>query len=163
MSTLYELTDEYLQLDAMMSDPDIDPQTIADTMEGIEGEIEIKAEGYAKIIQIHKAKIAAIEKEIERLQAMKNLEASNIKRMQSALQYSMELTGKLKFKTPLFSFGIQKNPPSVVIDDQTLLPEEYLIQQEPKIDKKALLADIKNGRMLEGIAHIEQGQSIRIR
>ena len=163
MSTLYELTDEYMQLNEIMSDPEINPQTIADTMEGIEGELEIKAESYAKIIQIHKGKVAAIEKEIERLQAMKSLETSNIKRMQSALQYSMELTGKLKFKTPLFSFGIQKNPPSVTIDNMELLPKEYLVPQEPKVDKKAILADLKNGRMLEGIAHLEQGQSLRIR
>ena len=51
VSTLYELTDDYLALLEMAEDPDIDEQALKDTMEGIEGALEIKAEGYAKIIR----------------------------------------------------------------------------------------------------------------
>ena len=41
MSTLYQLTDDYLTLLEMAEDPDMDEQALMDTMEGIEGEIEI--------------------------------------------------------------------------------------------------------------------------
>lgn len=44
----------------------------------------------------------------------------------------MQLTGKTKFKTELFSFGIQKNPPAVVIDNEEDIPKEYYIPQDPK-------------------------------
>ena len=74
-------------------------------------------------------------------------------------------TGKEKFKTELFSFGIQSNPAAVIMDEQYLenIPEEYLIPQEPKLDKKKLAADLKAGVDLEGIAHLEQSRSLRIR
>ena len=51
MSTLYELTNDYLTLLDMAEDPDIDEQALIDTMEGIEGEIEIKADGYARVMK----------------------------------------------------------------------------------------------------------------
>ena len=41
--TLYELTDDYLALLSMVDDPDVDEQTLLDTMEGIKGELEDKA------------------------------------------------------------------------------------------------------------------------
>ena len=48
--TLYELTNELQELLALAEDPEMDPQMIADTLEGLEGEIELKAEGYGKVI-----------------------------------------------------------------------------------------------------------------
>lgn len=49
-TTLFELVGDYLRLYEMADDPDIDPQAFADTMEGIEGAIEDKADGYACVI-----------------------------------------------------------------------------------------------------------------
>jgi hypothetical protein len=41
MSTLYELTGEYLALSDMLLDDEVDEQTVLDTLEGVKGEIEI--------------------------------------------------------------------------------------------------------------------------
>lgn len=51
MSTLYELTADWLALMEMAEDPDIEEDVFMDTLEGIEGEIEDKADGYAKVIR----------------------------------------------------------------------------------------------------------------
>jgi hypothetical protein len=77
----------------------------------------------------------------------------------------MELTGKTKFKTDLFSFGIQKNAPSVVIDavDIRDIPEDYLKFKEPEVDKTAIKNAINAGVDFEGLAHLEVSQSLRIR
>ena len=165
MATLYELTDDYLTLLEMAEDPDIDEQALMDTMEGIEGALEIKAEGYAKIIRMLEGDAAACDAESKRLRNKKQAIERNIDRMKKALQYAMETTGKTKFKTPLFSFNIQKNTPSVVMDEQYIenIPDEYLIPQEPKIDKKKIKEDLKAGVNLEGLAHLEQTESLRIR
>ena len=113
MATLYELTDDYLTLLEMAEDPDIDEQALKDTMEGIEGALEIKAEGYAKIIRMLEGDAEACDAESKRLRNKKQTIENNIKRMKGALQMAMEATGKRKFKTPLFSFNIQKNPAAV--------------------------------------------------
>lgn len=163
--TLYELTTEYMELLAMLEDPDVDEDLIADTLEGIDGELEVKADGYARVMRQMDADAKAIKAEEERLaNRRKSLEnrAANLK---GRLQQMMEITGKVKFKTELFSFGIQKNPAAVVIDEQYIenIPEEYLIRQDPKIDRAKLKEDLKAGKDLDGIAHLEQTESLRIR
>lgn len=162
MSTLYELTAEYQTLLEMAEDPETDEQALADTMEAIGGEIEDKADGYAKIILSIDAEYQAIKSEIVRLEARSHFLEKNAKRLKENLQAAMIATGKRKFKTLLFSFGIQKNPASVVIDGDEV-PEKYLIEQPPKIDKAAIRNDLKAGVDLAGIAHLEQGESLRIK
>lgn len=165
MASIYELTDDFLRIQDMMEDPELDPQTLADTLEAIEGELEVKAENYAKVMKNLEGDIVAIKAEIDRLTAKKRAIENNIKNMKATLQSVMEVTGKTKFKTDLFSFGIQKNAPSVVIDVEDVrdIPEDYLKFKEPEVDKTAIKAAINDGVDLSGIAHLEQSQSLRIR
>ena len=165
MATLYQLTDDYLTLLEMAEDPDMDEQAIMDTMEGIEGEIEIKAEGYAKVIRTLEGDAAACDAESKRLRNKKQTIENNIKRMKAALQMAMEATGKRKFKTPLFSFNIQKNPAAVVMDEQYIenIPERFLVRKDPEINRKAIKDAITAGEDLEGLAHLESTESLRIR
>lgn len=165
MSNIYEITNDYLQIMAMLEDSDLDPQTLADTMEGIEGEFEIKAENYAKVMKNLEGDILAIKTEIDRLTAKKKALENNIKNMKSTLQTAMETTGKTKFKTELFSFNIQKNAPSVVIDEQYIenIPDKYLKYKDPEIDKTAIKDAIQKGEDLDGIAHLEIKNTLRIK
>ena len=163
--TLYELTSDYMNLLELAEDPDIDEQAFMDTLEGIDGALEDKAEGYAKVIRTLEGDAAACDAESKRLRNKKQAIERNIDRMKTALQYAMETTGKTKFKTALFSFGIQKNPAAVVIDEGYIknIPDRFLIPQDPQIDKKAIKEALKAGEDLEGIAHLEQTESLRIR
>ena len=165
MSTLYELTNDFMMLLEMAEDPDTDPVAFEDTMEALSMDIEDKADGYAKVIRQLEANVAACKAEIQRLKTTATVMENNIKRMKENLQDTMEVTGKRKFKTPLFSFNIQKNPPSLVLDevDTARIPADYLIPQEPKIDTAKLKTDIKAGKDLDGIAHLESGYSLRIK
>lgn len=164
MANLYEITQDYMTILAMMEDPELDPQTLADTMEAVEGELEVKAENYAKVIRNLEADVAGIKAEIERLSERKKTIENNIKRMKEALQVSMETTGKTKFKTELFSFGIRKNAPAVVMDEPYIenVPERFLKYSDPTINKTAIKEAIQNGENLEGLAHLESKNSLRI-
>ena len=165
MATLYDLTADYMALISMAEDPDIDEQAFLDTLEGIEGALEDKAENYAKVMRMLDADEAAYDEEAKFF-ARKAKAAHNAKRrMKESLQYAMEATGKTKFKTALFTFALQKNAPSVIIDEPYIenLPERFLVPQDPKINKVAIKDAIKNGEDLTGVAHLEQTQSLRIR
>ena len=72
MANIYEIVSDYLKIMQMMEDPELDPQTLADTMEGIEGELEIKAENYAKVMKNLEGDINSIKAEIERLKSKNN-------------------------------------------------------------------------------------------
>lgn len=163
--TLYELTNDYMNLLELAEDPDIDEQAFMDTLEGIDGALEDKAEGYAKVIRTLEGDAAACDAESKRLRNKKQAIERNIDRMKRALQYAMETTGKTKFKTALFSFGIQKNPASVVMDEQYIenIPERFLIHKDPEINRAAIKSAIKAGEDVGGIAHLEQTESLRIR
>lgn len=162
MATLYELTADYQNILDMAEDPEIDSEVIADTLESLDYEIEEKADGYAKVIRQLMADSEGYKTEISRLTARKQTIDNNIARLKKSLEAAMIATNKRKFKTNLFSFNIQKNPASVVIDSTIYIPDEYLIEQEPKIDKERIKEDLKNGVEVEG-AHLEQTESIRIR
>ena len=161
MGTLYELKSEYIQLRDMAGDPDISPEALRDTMDAINGELEDKADGYAKVIRELEAEEAGLDTEIKRLQARKSAVSGNKGRIKNALESAMRETGKLKFKTALFSFGIQKNPPSVAILSENI-PLDYLVVPEPQPDKKRILAELKAGASFDW-AELRQTESLRIR
>ena len=160
--TLYELTNEYQQLLLMAEDPDIDPQVLADTFDALEGDIEAKAEGYAKVIKQLDADTTALKSEIDRLTSRKKTIENNIDRLKERLKTAMILCDKPKFKTALFSFMVQNNPEKVVLETEDV-PEKYLVQQDPKVNKTLLKEDLKSGIDLSGIAHLEQDTSLRIK
>lgn len=161
-STIYELTNSYMDLLYLLEDGEMDAEALRDTMEGIEGEIEIKAENYAKVMTELKARSEALTNESKRLAERAAAINNNVDRMKHALEMMMETTGKTKFKTNLFSFNIQNNPPSVDIAENANIPEVFLIEQPPKIDKKGILEALKAGKEVDGCT-IKQGRSLRIR
>ena len=166
MSTLFELTGQMQALLALMEDPDTDPQIIEDSLEAVSGEIEVKADGYARVRAELMFTSAALKAEIDRLTARKRAIDNNIDRMMERLKNGLIAAGKPKFKTDLFSFNIQKNPPKVVIEDPSRIPEGFLIPQPPKVDTAAIknaLKDADEAPLWEGIARLEQGESLRIR
>lgn len=161
--TLYELKGEYELLLEMAEDPTVDPVTLEGTLEALDGEIEEKADGYARVMRQIEHDITALKAEEARLSDRRRAMENNICRMKESLEDAMLATGKTKFKTELFSFNIQKNPKSVMIDDISMLPEEYLIPQDPKVDKAKLKEDLTAGVDLNGAAHLEQTEGLRIK
>ena len=88
--------------------------------------------------------------------------------MKRSLEQAMIVTGKTKFKTELFSFGIQKNTPSVVLsfDDKDAAEIDKLPDRFVKVTKtvnKTAIKDAINAGEDIGFAHLEQSESIRIR
>ena len=162
---LYELTEQYEALQEMMYDPDIDEQTILDTMEGLWGEIQEKADNYAKIITGMKKDIETLKEEEARLFSRRKHLEERSRWLKDNLEANMRQIGKTKFKTALFSFNIQKNggvEPLVIdgaIDD---IPGRYLIPQPPIPDNEAIRALLAE-KQVEW-AHLEpRGESLRIR
>ncbi|KAE9633738.1 hypothetical protein GND95_08780 [Defluviitalea raffinosedens] len=162
MSSLYELTNDFERVINMLYDPEVDEQTIFDTLESIEYEIELKAENYAKMIKNLEADVAGLKAEEQRISDRRKSIENKIKWLKANLENSMKTTGRTKFRTALFSFSIQKNPPSLVIEDETVIPKEYFIPQPDIIDKSKLKEALKSGQVIPG-AILVQEESLRIR
>ena len=168
MASLYELSGDYAKFSELMEMEELEPEmqeALEEALDNLGEDIEIKLENYAKIIRNFESDIEGLKTKEARLAAKRKAKENAIKNMKERMTLAMQQTGKLDIKTPLFSFKIQKNTPSVVLDVHSVLdvPEKYRIPQEPKIDKKLLKADIEAGEDLNGIAHIERSESVRIR
>lgn len=162
MSTIFELKNEYLQLLMMLEDGEIEEQVLLDTLEGIEYELEEKADNYARVRLSLLGDIETLKGEEKRLYERRKALENNVKKLERILQDTMKLTGKELIKTPYFTFKIAKNPKSLVIDDMDSIPSEFLIPQPPTVDKKALKEALKNIEKCD-YAHLEQGESLRIK
>ena len=165
MATLYELTEEYRQLLDWMEDPEMDPQTIQDTLEALGGEIEEKADGYAKVIRQLEADAAALKAEAKRMTNKQKTAEENIERLKKSLQRTMEITGREKIDTGLFKVWLQKTPESVVMDEQYIenIPERFLRMRDPEINKRAIKEALNAGEDLDGIAHLESQRKLRFK
>lgn len=165
MSRLYELTEQYAILMSMMYDPEVDEQTVKDTMEAIWGEIEDKADGYAKIIISMKADVEVLKNEEERLFSRRKRLEDRSKWLKENLMANMQAIGKEKFKTALFSFSIQKNggkEPLVIDGNLQDIPGKFLIPQDPVINNDAVRELLAEKQV--DWAHLEpRGESLRIR
>ena len=162
MASMYELTADYLAVLSMATDSETPPDAITDTLEAISGEIEIKAENSAVIMQELKAEADKIDAEIKRLTARKKALETNADAIKQRVYNAMKTTDKKKFRTTLFSFSIGNNPPKLVIDDESKIPRKYLIPQPAKVDNAKLKEDLKAGKVCS-YAHLEQGESLTIK
>ena len=151
MSTLYELTGQYLEI----YNPDMDDETKQDTLDSIDWaeDYENKVENYVKVIKNLDADMEARKNEIERLRKLNDADNSKKERMKEAVKESMELTGHDRVDTPLFKVSFRKSE-AVEVDD-LLLPEAYKVATY-KPDKKRLKEDLKNGLEILGAELVER-------
>lgn len=165
MANIYELTEDMMKILSMMDDPDLDQQTLKDTMEGIEGAYEDKFDGYAAVIRQLTGYINELDEEKKRIDARKAAFENNVKKMKQIMLTSMNMTGKTKFKTAKNSFWTQKNKASVVIDAKSVwdIPEDFRRYKDPEPDKTKIGEAIAAGQDFTGIAHMEQTESVRIK
>ena len=164
--SLYQLTGDWLALAEKLSDMDLDPQTIADTIEGSEVQmaLEEKVQGYEMVARTMEAPRSFIQAEIKRLQGLDKAIELRAKSLRERVQDTMTAMGVQKIACPLFEVRIQKNPAALDVYDERMVPAEFWHTPEPAttLDKAALKAALKEGREVQG-ARLTQSESLRIK
>lgn len=165
MGTIYELTENYKAVEELLCDEEVDEQTVLDTLEAIEGEIEDKADNYAKMMRNLRAEADMLKTEEERLYRRRKSREEREKLLKTVLQANLEFIGKTKFKTAMFTFSIAANggkQPLTITENLGDIPGKYLIPQPPKVDTDAI-RQLLETKEVEW-AHLEpRGTSLRIR
>lgn len=162
MSTLYEITGQYLALYEMLESADeLEMKVITDTLEGMDGELGEKADAYAKIMTELDAEAAKFEKEADRLAERAGQLHSRSKLLKDRLRSAMILCNRKKIKTDLYSFAICKNGGAAPLEvDETAVTDDYMkkIPDTAKI-REALTA----GKTLPFAELKERGEHLRIK
>ncbi len=158
MSTLYEITGNFMKLLEMAEEEEISEETLKDTLESLQYDLEDKADQYAKIIKQLEGQAKIIQEEKQRLEEKKKTISNNIARMKNALRGAMLIADTKKIKTDLFSFTIRKagGLKPLVIDGE--VPEEYLKQPEPDTVKIREL--LKNNEV--EWAHLKESEEVLV-
>ncbi|BAK15820.1 hypothetical protein SSIL_1397 [Solibacillus silvestris StLB046] len=162
MATIYEIADKYKLIQQLIEEG-APEEAFIEALNAIDGELAEKLENYAMIIVNRQANIDGKKAEAKRLLESAKSEENAIKRMKENMQFAMVTAGQTKVKGEKFNFTVQKNPPSLkVVDDAVIPPQFVSVEEVRNIDKKAILAELKNGAEINGV-EIQQGESIRIR
>jgi hypothetical protein len=162
---LYQLADEYLQAVERLSDMDLDDQTVADTLESLQGDMETKVVNVSKFIKNLEATSDAIAIAENAMHRRRQAIENRVERIKHYLKFHMERTGMSRIDSPWFKVAIRTNPPSVVIDAAPAIPCEFYVYPEapaPYPDKKAIAKAIKDGQEVPG-AHLEQSTRVEIK
>lgn len=162
MSTLHEITGQYLELYEMMESADeLEMKIIADTLDGMDGELEEKADGYAKIMAELDAEAVKFEKEADRLAARAEQLHNRSKILKDRLKAAMILCDRRKFKTDFYSFAICKNGGVAPMEvDATAVPDDYM----KKIPDTSKIREALNAGEILPFAELkDRGEHLRIK
>lgn len=166
--TLYELTDRWRALEALADSDELPPDVIRDTLDALEGELQEKATNVAMFIR----NLESTADQIDAAAAKMKQRAERLRKrgesLNAYLLLNMQVTGITKIESPWFTLAVRKNPPAVVIDDASQIPEAYLRTPEPAPppvsapDKKAIAAAFKDGEDVPG-CHIFVGERLEVK
>lgn len=114
-------------------------------------------------IEGQEAQIDAIANKIKRLQSLKKSRESRLDRVKAGYIAFLKAVDKKKVETAQGNMSIAKTAGSVIIDDVNELPPAYTVSTVVVTPNKVAIKDaIKRGMTIEG-AHIQEGESLRIK
>lgn len=151
---LYELANEF----AALSNSDMDPEMIADTLEGLDFEIEVKIENCLALIKNDLADAEALKAEAAKLTERARMANNRVDRIKEYVAASLETAGKKSLKAGVHQVSIRAPSKSVEIMDSGSLPPE-LVDYETLIkpDKLAIKKQLEAGIAVPG-AQIKTGK-----
>jgi hypothetical protein len=165
MTALYELAAEYRADAEKLADMDLDEQTLADTLEGLGGELEVKAQNVIMFTRNLEATAAAIKEAEAQMAARRKALENRAAGLRRYVLENMQFAGIQKIECPFFKLSIRDNPAAVDIYEPGLIPAQYMKQPEPPPpapDKTAIKAAITAGTEVPG-AKLTKGTRLEIK
>src|SRR5471032_1333143 len=145
-------------------DPQIDEQTLADTVEGLTDLHEI-VQAIIRSALADEALARGLKCRISDMQGrLDRLEDRASKRRQIARDVMIELDLK-KLNAPDFTASIREGIPSLVVIDEDAVPKTYWSPGEPRLRRQILAQDLKRGEEVAGatLSNPEPVLSVRTR
>lgn len=165
---LYELIDELKELTEMTDSEDIPEDVIRDTLEGLTGEINEKAEQIALTIKQLSAEAAAIKAEEKRLAERRQTKENAAESIKNYLSEMLQCADIASVETPKCRLSFRASK-SVEIDDEFAFIEwaqrndkSYLNYALPKISKSNVKDALIARKELPG-AHIVEKKNLQIK
>lgn len=160
MSALYELARTYHDDAAKLEDLDLDPQTVADTLESMGGELEAKAVNVIYFAKNLAATAAAIKDAEAQMATRRKALKNRAKALEKYVFDNMQFAGISKIECPHFRLSIRENQASVDVFEPALLPQDYLREVPATYtpDKALIAKAIKEGFDVPGARLVQNSR-----
>jgi Gp157 protein len=131
-------------------DPQIDDQTLEDTVEGLTDVHEIVA-AIVRAALADEALATGLKGRISEMQdRFGRLQDCAAKRRLIAKDVMVELDLK-KITAPDFTVSLRPGMPSLLVLDEAAVPSIYWEPREPRLNRQELLNELKDGAEIEGV------------
>lgn len=139
----------------IIKNKDIDPDTLADTLESLELPRNEKLDNVASWIEENNMKLEWLKNKKRQLE---NVEASiknQNQRLMEFLTKAIDDTGEKEIQTENHILKPRNYKDSVIVEEAKKLPIDYVIRTEAiRPDKKKIYKDLKKGKAIKG-AHLK--------
>lgn len=159
---LYEITNKFVELN---NNDELTQEEYEAMGKELALELKNKSSNIIGYIQNNDVIIEGLKKEEERLKGIRRALETKQERFKFYVKQNMERLNLNKIDTDLGTISIRKNPISVEIVNEDLIPSKYKkIKQEIVVDKKAIADNFKeNGEIVEGVKIIDNKTSLNIK
>ena len=164
--TLYEIATEYKEF--LMQIDEIPEEAIADTLELIDGEFELKADNIACVYKEMLVEMKALKEEAKILLDRAKAKEAKSQRLKEYLFQQMREVGKKKIETSRNVIAIRSNPVSVNVSPDFLTwarknnRTDLLKFSDPTPDKTEIKKLLQNGKDVP-YAELTKGERIDIK
>ena len=164
MTALYTIALDYRDAAETLADLDLPPEVVADTLESMAGDLEVKVQSVAFCLRNMESTARAIKDAESEMAKRRNAIEGRVQHLKTYLLGAMQLTGVLKVAGPYLTISVRDNPEAVDILDVCQLPVEFMVvpPRPPAYpDKVAIKAAIKAGDDVPG-AKLTRSQRLDI-
>jgi hypothetical protein len=142
--------------------PDLDSDTLADTLEGITDLHEMIA-AVVRSALVDEALVSGLRLRLDDMkERLSRLEIRGAKKRQLAFE-AMSEAGLKKLEQEDFTASLRAGPLSLVIAAEDEIPQDYWIPQPPKLARQALLNALKQGNEIPGAVLSNPKPSLSVR
>lgn len=161
---LYEISEQFLALQKMFDDCEIDSATLADTLAGIELDFESKARNCMMIKQSLTHDSLAIGSEIDRLKLLQKQVDNNAESMIEYIKLNMIGIGKDKLDLGIFKLTLKQPSKVVSVIDESKIPDKFfkVIPESKQLDKNELKKAL-DSEQIEGAQLIDGKRALLIK
>lgn len=130
--------------------PDLDDETLADTLEGITDLHEMIAEVVRSAL-VDEALAFGLRARLDEMKERQSrLEMRANKKRELALR-AMSDASLAKVEQPDFTASIRAGIPVIIVVSEQAIPETYWLTQPPRLDRQGLLGELKRGADIPGV------------